>query len=326
MISKLVVYKSLDFNPYLNLAREKYLFESLPKDTLVLYLWQNQNTVVIGKNQNPWAECSCDLIKQESGFVARRLSGGGAVFHDSGNLNFTFIAADEDFNKEKNFEIIKNACNLCKIDAEISGRNDILVKGKKFSGNAFYHSGGRSYHHGTLLLSADREKLTRYLTPSAEKLSAKGVKSVKSRTVNLCDIAPDLTAQKMGGAIITAAEKLFGLKAEILKEIPAEKTKKDVDLFSNWDFIFGKTPPFTVSASMRLEFGLCELNLNLKNARICDVKLFTDALDTTLSERFEAAVTGVEFSYEKIKQKLEKTFDPQTLNELLKLIEKALMQ
>ncbi|MBQ3562520.1 MAG: lipoate--protein ligase, partial [Clostridia bacterium] len=202
MISKLLVYKASAFNPYFNLATEKILFDILPKDSLIIYLWQNENTVVIGKNQNPWAECNCELLKSEGGFVARRLSGGGAVFHDLGNLNFTFITSEENFDIKQNFEIIKTACNLCEIEAEISGRNDILVNGKKFSGNAFYHSMGKAYHHGTLLLNVDSEKLDRYLTPNAEKLKAKGVKSVKSRTVNLCDIAPHLTVEKMQNAII----------------------------------------------------------------------------------------------------------------------------
>ncbi|MBQ3562151.1 MAG: lipoate--protein ligase, partial [Clostridia bacterium] len=302
------------------------LFESLPKDALILYLWQNENTVVIGKNQNPWAECNCELLKSEGGFVARRLSGGGAVFHDLGNLNFTFIASEENLSMEKNFEIIKSACRLCKIEAELSGRNDILVKGKKFSGNAFYHSAGKAYHHGTLLLNTNSEKLARYLTPNAEKLKAKGVKSVKSRTVNLCDIVPELTAEKMQNAIITAAEKEFGLTAEIMDKVEALETKKAADLFGSWDFIFGSSLPFNLTVSKRLTFGICELNLNFEKGKISKARLFTDALDETLSERFEGCLLGCDFSFENIKNRLEKEFERDISNELLKLIEKALMQ
>ncbi len=326
MISKLLVYKATDFNPYFNLATEKALFESLPKDALILYLWQNENTVVIGKNQNPWAECNCELLKSEGGFVARRLSGGGAVFHDLGNLNFTFIASEENFDIKRNFKIIKTACNLCEIEAELSGRNDILVKGKKFSGNAFYHSAGKAYHHGTLLLNADSEKLARYLTPNAEKLKAKGVKSVKSRTVNLCDIVPELTAEKMQNAIIEAAEKEFGLTAEIMDKVEALETKKAADLFGSWDFIFGNSLPFNLTVSKRLAFGICELNLNFEKGKISKARLFTDALDETLSERLEGCLLGSDFSFENIKNRLEKEFEKDISNELLKLIEKALMQ
>lgn len=326
MISKLLVYKATDFNPYFNLATEKALFESLPKDALILYLWQNENTVVIGKNQNPWAECNCELLKSEGGFVARRLSGGGAVFHDLGNLNFTFIASEENFDIKRNFEIIKTACNLCEIEAELSGRNDILVKGKKFSGNAFYHSAGKAYHHGTLLLNTNSEKLARYLTPNAEKLKAKGVKSVKSRTVNLCDIVPELTAEKMQNAIIEAAEKEFGLTAEIMDKVEALETKKAADLFGSWDFIFGSSLPFNLTVSKRLAFGICELNLNFEKGKISKARLFTDALDETLSERLENCLLGCDFSFENIKNRLEKELERDISNELLKLIEKALMQ
>lgn len=326
MISRLLVYKSTDFNPYFNLATEEYLFENLPNGALILYLWQNENTVVIGKNQNPWAECNCELLKSEGGFVARRLSGGGAVFHDRGNLNFTFISEEENFSIEKNFEIIKHACKICEIEAELSGRNDILVKGKKFSGNAFYHSSGKAYHHGTLLLNVSGEKLARYLTPNAEKLRAKGVKSVKSRTINLCDIAPNLNIEKMQNAIIKAAEKLLTLRAENFKNIPEKDIKKTAELFGSWDFIFGSSLPFNLSLSKRLKFGICELNLNLKGGKISEAKFFTDALDVTLSKRVEDCLLGCEFSYENIKNRLEKEFENDISSELLTLIEKALMQ
>ena len=321
MISKLLVYKASAFNPYFNLATENILFENLPKESLIIYLWQNENTVVIGKNQNPWAECNCELLKSEGGYVARRLSGGGAVFHDLGNLNFTFIASEENFDIKRNFEIIKTACNLCEIEAEISGRNDILVNGKKFSGNAFYHSTGKAYHHGTLLLNVDSEKLDRYLTPNAEKLKAKGVKSVKSRTINLCDIVPHLTVEKMQNAIIEAAEKLFNLKAENF-EIPKKDIKKTADLFGSWEFIFGSSLPFSITLSKRLRFGSCELNLNLKGGKISEVKFFTDALDTTLSERVENCLLGCEFSFDEIKNKLLNAFEKDVYSELITLIEK----
>lgn len=326
MISRLLIFKSEQFNPYFNLATEKYLFENLPENTLILYLWQNENTVVIGKNQNPWAECNCELLKSEGGFVARRMSGGGAVFHDTGNLNFTFLAQDENFDISRHFEIIKKGCELCGVKTEISGRNDILADGRKFSGNAFYHSGGRSYHHGTVLISGSTQKLMRYLTPHAEKLRAKGVKSVSSRTVNLCELVSDLTPEKMSKSIISAAEQTLGLKAEFITEIDADRIKTDAEMLGSWDFIFGNTLPFELTVSNRLSFGICELNLNLKNGKISDIKVYTDALDTTISERLEKALKNCEFSLKNMKESLKKAFDENVANELLVLIEKALMQ
>ncbi len=326
MISRLLIFESEQTNPYLNLAYEKYLFENSIKGALILFLWQNENTVVIGKNQNPWAECRCALLEKEGGFIARRMSGGGAVFHGEGNLNFTFLADDENFDTPLHFEIIKKSCKLCGIDAEISGRNDILTNGKKFSGNAFYHSGGRSYHHGTLLISEDKERLNRYLTPNAEKLKAKGVKSVAARTVNLCEIAPELTPQIMRKNIISAAEQVLGLKAEFITEINTEKVNSIARFFGSWDFIFGTTLPFELTVSNRLSFGLCELNLNLKNGKISDVRLYTDALDTSISEKLEKALKDCEFSLISIKNRLAEVFEESTANELLTLIEKALAE
>ena len=173
MINNIAVYESTTYDPYYNLALEKYLLESVTPDTCILYLWQNENTVVIGRNQNPWAECSVSCLEEDHVKLARRLSGGGAVFHDLGNLNFTFLVSEENYDLDRQLSVIEAMCHTFKISAERSGRNDILVEGKKFSGNAFYNSKGRSYHHGTLLVNADMQKMPRYLNPSKAKLAAK---------------------------------------------------------------------------------------------------------------------------------------------------------
>ena len=181
MISSLYIYKSSGLDPFGNLAREQVMLEHGPKDGVILYLWQNENTVVIGRNQNAFKECRVSLLEEEGGKLARRLSGGGAVFHDHGNLNFTFLLPQEDFDVRRQLEVICRACKAFGIPAEISGRNDLTAQGQKFSGNAFYKNGTRAYHHGTLLMNADMSKLGRYLSPPVAKLKAKGVDSVRSR-------------------------------------------------------------------------------------------------------------------------------------------------
>ena len=140
MIKKLLIYISEDYNPYENLAKEKLLLDGVTEDEMLLYLWQNKNTVVVGKNQNAYAECPVELLKKEGISLARRLSGGGAVFHDLGNLNFTFISSSENQSTENNLKIIALACKMAGIETSVSGRNDILAMGRKFSGNAFYNS------------------------------------------------------------------------------------------------------------------------------------------------------------------------------------------
>ena len=322
MISNFLVYESEQFNPYINLAIEKVLFDGVDNNTLILYLWQNKNTVVIGKNQNPWAECNCDLLQKEGGFIARRMSGGGAVFHDSGNLNFTFICTKENYNQELNFSIIKSACENCGINAELSGRNDILVNGKKFSGNAFYHSGKNSYHHGTLLISTDSKKIERYLTPNSDKLKAKGVKSVESRVINLSEINPKLTINSLKKMLISTSETQLGLKAETIAELPENEIDKIACEIGSWKYIFGNTLPFSLTYSARLSFGNTQLNLNLEGGKISDAILYTDSLDTTIADTLKSALIGCEFNEESIKSNLQKTFPPDITNEILTLINK----
>ncbi|MEG2456614.1 MAG: lipoate--protein ligase family protein, partial [Clostridia bacterium] len=173
---KCLYYKSDSYNPYENLAVEEFLFETLPTDTFVFYLWQNARTVVIGRNQNAYLECQIDALLSDGGKLARRNSGGGAVYHDKDNLNFTFIFNKENYDLQKDFKVISEALKEFDIKAEISGRNDIIVDGKKISGNAFLNIKNKVCHHGTLLVNVDTEKMAKYLKVDVEKLLKNGVK------------------------------------------------------------------------------------------------------------------------------------------------------
>ena len=226
MINKLLIYTSENYDPYENLAKEKLLLDNVKEDEMILYLWQNQNTVVIGKNQNAYAECATELLKKDGINLARRLSGGGAVFHDLGNLNFTFISSTQNQSTENNLKIIALACKMSGIETLVSGRNDILAEGRKFSGNAFYNSKGKSYHHGTILICADEDKLSRYLTPSKAKLKAKGVKSVRSRIINLSEINPDISCDIMKENLIKAFEDFYAIKPETIKTLNESEIKR----------------------------------------------------------------------------------------------------
>ena len=167
------------FDPWLNLSVEEQLLNSVKPGQFILYLWQNHNTVVIGKNQNAWRECKTELLENEGGKLARRLSGGGAVFHDIGNLNFTFVVDRENYDLTKQVSVILNAVNSLGINAEMNGRNDLTVDKRKFSGNAFCFRKHGAYHHGTVLVNADMSKMARYLQVSKEKILSKGIQSVQ---------------------------------------------------------------------------------------------------------------------------------------------------
>jgi len=159
MIRKLLYLCTDNTDPYHNLALEQYLTDTVPADTCILYLWQNRHTVVIGRNQNAWQECRTALLEQDGGKLSRRLSGGGAVYHDMGNLNFTFSLPKAEYDLHRQQRVIVEACRSLGIEASFSGRNDILAAGRKFSGNSFYHHNGCSFHNGTLLVAVDLANL-----------------------------------------------------------------------------------------------------------------------------------------------------------------------
>ena len=295
-MKKLFLYIADSTNPYGNLAAEEYLLRTLPPQGVVLYLWQNAHTVVIGKNQNPLAECRCALLKEEGGKLARRLSGGGAVYHDLGNLNFTFLCHEEDYNVDRQLQVVQAACAMAGIQTARSGRNDLLAQGRKFSGNAFYHSKGLAYHHGTLLISADKEKMQRYLTPPAAKLAAKGVSSVRSRVVNLSELAPDLTCATMRDYMLNAFEKVYGGKAERLPSIPPELLVELAEELASESYLYGQTPSYTVSCEERFSWGFLNVLLNVEKGVVQGVSVYTDAMDHTLPQTLQKALIGVLFT------------------------------
>ena len=167
--------ESKEYNPWKNLAIEKHLAEGIRPGDFLLYLWQNDNTVVIGRNQNALQECCAQLLEEEGGYLARRTTGGGAVYQDLGNLCFTFMASPERYDLGRQMKVVQKACLAFGIETEFSGRNDIITKeGYKFSGNAFSVTNACKIQHGTLMVDVDTEKMARYLTPSEEKMKAKG--------------------------------------------------------------------------------------------------------------------------------------------------------
>ena len=206
----MVFAESGSTDPAWNLALEQYLFETVPRGTTVFYLWQNDNTIVIGRNQNAEREIDSDYVRAHGIRVVRRLSGGGAVYHDLGNLNFSFITdAPEDgrIDMRAFCEPVAAALRELGANVEISGRNDMTVEGKKFSGNAQFLRGGRVLHHGTILYDSDLSVLGKALKADPEKIASKGVASVRSRVTNL--------KPYLNGA------NLEELKAALKRKIPA---------------------------------------------------------------------------------------------------------
>jgi lipoate-protein ligase A len=303
-LNRIIVTNSVD--PYENLALEELLFETQGGGA-TLYLWQNQHTVVIGRNQNAWRECRVELLESEGGFLARRSSGGGAVFHDLGNLNFTFLLPRDDYDLVRQLSVVQQAAARFGIETEFTGRNDLVLAETKakFSGNAFRFSNGAALHHGTILISADMQKLSRYLAPSKIKLEAKGVKSVVSRVTNLADQNPALDVEKMKSALIEAFAEEYGNTAPQSEDaVDLERLIDVKERYASWEWKFGVTPAFNVSFENRFDFGCLELLLYVKNGTVISAVCYTDAMDDTLSHRVSELLAGCAYGKKQICERL----------------------
>jgi lipoate-protein ligase A len=234
-----------------------------------------------------------------------------------GNLNFTFIAPKSGYNVHRQLKVIVNAVNSLGINAEFSGRNDILAEGRKFSGNAFYSSGGKAMHHGTILIDTNFEKLSDYLQVSKAKMKSKGVKSVKSRVINLKTLKQDLTVDMMKEALIESFNKEYEVEAvnkpiSVLYE--TETFKSYYDKYSSKEWIFGKSPDFDVVHEKRFEWGEVEIGLTIKSGKIKQCKVYSDAMDADTIEGISSVLKGLPFNSISIISEIQK-FDSNEITE-----------
>ena len=314
------VYIANKNDPWINLAIESVLFDLLNDDEIYLYLWQNDNTIVIGRNQNAWRECRVEKFLKEGGHLSRRPSGGGAVYQDMGNLNFTFIAPKSVYNVHRQLKVIVSAVNSLGINAKFSGRNDILAEGKKFSGNAFYSGRGKAMHHGTILIDTNFEKLSDYLQVSKAKMKSKGVRSVKSRVINLKTLKQDLTVDMMKEALIESFNREYGVVSEnkpINDLYETEIFKNYYDRYSSKEWILGKSPDFDVIHEKRFEWGEVEIGLTIKSGKIKQCKVYSDAMDADIIEDISSALKGLPFNSISIVGEIQK-FDSNEITKDLK--------
>ncbi|WP_419240680.1 lipoate--protein ligase [Photobacterium leiognathi] len=299
------VFISQSTQPWFNLAVEDAIFRNMPADQQVLFLWRNADTVVIGRAQNPWKECNTGKMEQDGITLARRQSGGGAVFHDLGNTNFTFMAGKPQYDKNVSTNIVLSALKTLGINAKATGRNDLVVEvgedERKFSGSAYRETMDRGFHHGTLLLNADLTRLANYLNPDKKKLEAKGITSVRSRVTNLSDINPEIHHDNVCEAIKEAFFSHYGERVEVeyispenLPDMPGFSEKYQNQ--SSWEWNFGNTPQFMHSMDERFTWGGIELHLDVKKGQIIAIKTFTDSLDPAPIELLEAALLNIEYN------------------------------
>lgn len=300
-MQKLKVFLSDSLNPHLNLATEEWIFHNLDPSQQVLFLWRNEETVVIGRNQNPWSECNLAQMKTDKVHLARRTTGGGAVFHDLGNTNFTFLSPKESYKRDNNVQIIFDALKTFGIQGEASGRNDLLIPfhdgPRKFSGSAYREKKDRAFHHGTLLLHADLTRLGNYLTPNPKKLQAKGKESVRARVANLSEVRPDLRHEQIVPAMIAAFEKFYGTIAEVenLTMESLQKTpelKSQYDQLSSWEWLYGSTLEFSHKMDDYLSLGFFDFQFKVEEGVIKDLEIFTDCLYPQFIDDLKTGLRG----------------------------------
>lgn len=315
MIDKINYIESTTYDPYANLAMEEYLMLHCGESECILYLWQNEHTIVIGRNQNPWKECHLTELEGSSGHLVRRLSGGGAVYHDLGNVNFTFLVQKENYDVGRQLDVIIGAMRRLGIQAERSGRNDILADGKKFSGNAFYKQNKYCYHHGTLMLNVDVTKLSQYLNVSADKLKSKGVSSVKSRVTNLVEFVPDLTVERLKGALKASFEEVYGLSAGTLtkEDLDQQALQEGREKFVSWEWLYGHNPNFENEMSFRFDWGGVDLCFAVEKGVIKEAVFYSDSLNPELMLALPKYLSGVIYQKDAICDALaaHETADPQ---------------
>lgn len=268
-------------DPRINLALEEYALIHLDLSTEHLLFYINEPSVIIGKHQNTHEEVNHDFISQQDVHVVRRISGGGAVYHDLGNLNFSILTMSQNkvFNDYALFTApVIAALQKIGVAAELTGRNDIAVQGRKISGNAQYRRGERMFCHGTLLFDSNIDAIVSALNVKADKIQSKGIKSIRSRVANISEfLAEKLTMQQFKEILIQTifAEKELQIHHfsqadwQAIKDLAKEK-------YQNWDWNYGKSPEFNVQHRERLAIGEVDIRLHVKNGLILEARIYGD--------------------------------------------------
>ena len=284
------------FDPYYNLAVEEYFLFNSDED--VFMLWQNDNTAVIGKNQNVYAEINIPYAKEKNITVVRRITGGGAVYHDLGNVNYTFITSREK-SGALNFSYftspIISALVQYGINAELSGRNDILCNGVKFSGNAQHSTESRTLHHGTLLFDSDLSVMPGLLTVDPDKIKSKSIKSVRSRVANLKPLfgKNDMSVKEFISLIGEHVKKMYNTKEHVITDNEKEQILKIREKYASSEWTFTPKGTYDNRAKCYFPFGLVDIYYSVKNCMITNIRVCGDYFGARDISEIEKALMGV---------------------------------
>lgn len=316
-------------DPYFNMAFDEYCLEQLTIDEPVFFLWQNRPSVIMGANQEVHTEVNLDYLKENNISLVRRVTGGGAVYHDFGNLNYTIVGRSDDLERDypEYTRYMLQALQKLGVQATMSGRNDILVEGRKVSGFAKRVCKNRLMIHGTLMFDVNLEQLTQALCPPESKLQSKGIASVRSRVANLCEYLPEITD------ISLFKQHLENILSNNYADQEWTLSPKDIqnieqlahDKFEKWEWIYGHSPRATLNFSEKLTCGTVHIHLNIAENRITSCKFRGDFIGNLPTNELENALTGLPYDRDSISRFLEQTdisryLDGVTNAELLRLI------
>lgn len=300
-------------DPRFNLALEEYALKNIETDEDIILLWQNEPSIIIGRNQNTIEEINAQYVKEHNINVVRRISGGGAVYHDFGNLNFTFITNNlkDNLNNYKKFATpVINALQSLGVPAEFSGRNDILVDGKKFSGNAQSFHKNRMFQHGTILFDADLDMVGKVLQVHVDKIESKGIKSNRSRVTNIKPyLHKTMDIKEFQNYLLEyfletkdIESKTYHLTDEDYKNIQKLRDEK----YATWEWNYGESPDFTIEKSNRYLGGKVNFKLNVSEGIIRDCRIYGDFFGERDISELEKALINKQFKEDVIRDTFSK--------------------
>ncbi|NLJ98298.1 MAG: lipoate--protein ligase [Tissierellia bacterium] len=307
----MIYIRNEDNRPQFNLALEQYVFDSLDQFDEIFLLWINEPSIIVGKHQNTIQEINLNYIKENNINVVRRLSGGGAVYHDYGNLNYTIISKSKDtssFNFEAFSQPVIEVLAKLGVKAEFTGRNDIVIDGKKFCGNAQYMKKDKVLHHGAMLFDTDLGVLEKALKVSKDKIVSKGIKSVRSRVTNIKDhLKDDIDVEDFKQLLL---DHMFEGNKEIQEYKLTEEDYENInrlmeERYDTWEWNFGSSPNFNINKSNRYASGKVETQIEVKDGTIKNIKFYGDFFGSGELSNLEEKLIGIKYREEEINKVLD---------------------